>query len=188
MTQRPLNPDAQSLDEAFFARENAQLLEAMGKKAAIQERRDALRHVMKNADDALLDRLLELGISAQTILAMMLLPLARVAWADGTIDAKERAAILKAAEERDMPAGSASHELLKSWLEHKPSDSVVAAWKTYVDGMWSSLAAHEREEMRMRLLHLARGVAEAAGGFLGLGSKINPAEQAVLDEIEAALS
>ena len=188
MPQNPFNPDAHSLEEAFFARENAQLLEAMRKKAAVQERRDALRQVMKKADDALLDRLLELGVSAQTILAMMLLPLARVAWADGTIDAKERAAILKAAEERDMPAGSASHELLKSWLEHKPSDSVVAAWKTYVDGMWSSLAAHQREEMRLRLLHLARGVAEATGGFLGLGSKISPAEQAVLDEIEAALS
>ena len=187
MPQNPLNPDARSLEDAFFARENAALLEAMRKKAAHQERRDALRQVMKNADDALLDRLLELGVSAQTVLAMMLLPLARVAWADGVIDPKERAAILRAAEEREMAPGSASHELLKTWLEQKPTDAIVAAWKSYIGGVWSQLAQHERDEMRVRLLNLARGVAQAAGGFLGLGAKISDAEQAVLNDIEAAL-
>ena len=187
MPQDPYNPDARSLEDAFFARENAALLEAMRKKAAHQERRDALRLVMKTADDALLDRLLELGVSAQTILAMMLLPLARVAWADGVIDDRERAAILRAAAERDIRPGTASHQLLESWLDHQPSESVVAAWKTYIGGFWPLLAPHERDEMRERLLLVARGVAEAAGGFLGLGSA-SAAEQAVLHDIAATLS
>ena len=187
MAQNPINPDAKSLEDAFFARQNAELLEAMRKKAAREERLAALRQVMPKADDALLERLLDLGISAQTVLAMMLLPLARVAWADGTIDGKERAAILRAAEEREMRPGTASHELLKTWLEQKPSESIVAAWKGYLGSVWSHLEAHERDAMRSRLLDLARGVAQAAGGFLGIGSKISPSEQAVLDEIEAAL-
>lgn len=187
MPDRPVNPDARSLEDAFFARENAKLLEAMRQKAALEERRHALRQVMKNADDALLDRLLDLGINAQTILAMMLLPLARVAWADGTIAPKERAAILKAAEDRDLKAGTPSHELLKSWLDHKPADSIVAAWTSYLANIWPHLEAHERDEMRKRLLDLARGVAGASGGFLGLGSAISAAERVVLDEIEAAL-
>jgi len=181
------NPDAKSLEDAFFARENAALLEAMRKKAAHKERRDALHQVMPNADEALLDRLLELGVSAQTVLAMMLLPLARVAWADGVIDAREREAILKAAEQRDIRPGSASHQLLQSWLDHKPADSIVAAWKTYVAGMWTQLKPHERDEMRERLLLLARGVAEVAGGFLGMGT-ISAQEQAVLNDIAATLS
>jgi hypothetical protein len=187
VAQHPINPDAHSLEDAFFARQNAELLEAMRKKAARQERLGALRQVMPNADDALLEHLLDLGISAQTVLAMMLLPLARVAWADGAIDAKERAAILKAAEEREMRPGTASHELLKTWLEQEPSDAIVTAWKGYLGTVWSQLEASERDAMRSRLLDLARGVAQAAGGFLGLGSKISPAEQAVLDEIEVAL-
>src|SRR5262245_44151021 len=181
------NPDAKSLEDAFFARENAALLEAMRKKAAHKERQEALRQVMQNADDALLDRLLDLGVSAQTILAMMLLPLARVAWADGAIDAKEREAILKAAEERDIRPGSASHQLLQSWLVNKPSDAVNAAWKNYIGSMWGQLQPSERDEMRERLLVLARGVAEAAGGFLGLGT-IAAAEQAVLNDIAATLA
>jgi hypothetical protein len=103
------------------------------------------------------------------------------------IDAKERAAILKAAEERDIRPGTASHQLLQSWLDHNPDETVVAAWKNYVGGMCSQLAAHERDEMRTRLVHLARGVAEAAGGFLGVGT-ISAKEQAVLNDIEATLS
>jgi hypothetical protein len=118
---------------------------------------------------------------------MMLLPLIRVAWADGTIDAKERAAILKATEARGVESGTPGHNLLSSWLETKPSDSMSAVWAQYVEGLWPNLTQPERDEFRERLLVLVRGVAEAAGGFLGLGSKISPAERAILDEIEAAL-
>ena len=187
MSKPPVNPDARSLEDAFFARENAKLLQAMRERTAQQERREALRQVIKGADDALLDHLLSLGVNAETVLAMMLLPLVRVAWADGAIDAKERGAILKAADQRGLHPGTPGHDLLGAWLEHKPGESTVAAWGKYVEGIWPSLTPPERDELRERLLALARGVAEAAGGFLGLGSKISSAERVVLDEIEAAL-
>jgi len=187
MLKSPMNPDARSLEDAFFARENAKLLDEMRKKAEVQERRDALREVIKGADDALLDHLLALGVNAETALAMSMLPLVRVAWADGAIDAKEREALMKAVEERGMHPGTPGHELLNSWLEHKPSQAIQAAWEKYIQSLWPSLEPRERDELRERLLRLARGVAEAAGGFLGLGSKISPAEKSVLEEIEAAL-
>jgi len=187
MSKPPFNPDARSLEDAFFTRENARLLEEMRKKAALQERRDALRQVIKGADDTLLDHLLALGVNAETALAMMLLPLVRVAWADGAIDEKERAAILKAAEQRGVHSGTPGHDVLRTWLAQKPGESIIAAWGKYVEGIWPSLASHERDELRERLLGLARGVAEAAGGFLGLGSKISPAERALIDEIDTAL-
>jgi hypothetical protein len=187
MPKPPLNPDAFNLEDAFFARENARLLDEMRKRAALRDRRDALRQVIKGADDALLDHLLDLGVNAETVLAMMLLPLVRVAWADGAIDEKEREAILKAADQRGVQVGSPGHDVLKSWLVQKPGESIIAAWGKYLEGIWPSLAPHERDELRERLLGLARGVAEAAGGFLGLGSKISPAERAILDEVAAAL-
>jgi tellurite resistance protein len=183
----PINPDARSLEDAFFVRENAKLLDEMRKKAVLQERRDALRQVIKDADDALLDHLLALGVNAETALAMSMLPLVRVAWADGAIDAKEREALMRAVEQRGMHPGTPGHNLLSSWLEHKPGEAIEAAWEKYIRSLWPSLEPHERDELRERLLRLARTVAEAAGGFLGLGSKISPAERAVLEEIEAAL-
>ena len=187
MLKSPTNPDARSLEDAFFARENAKLLDEMRKKAALQERRDALRQVIKGADDALLDHLLALGVNAETALAMSMMPLVRVAWADGAIEAKEREALMRAVEERGVHPGTPGHDLLNSWLQHKPGEAIQAAWAKYIQSLWPSLTPHERDELRERLLRLARGVAEAAGGFLGLGSKISPAERTVLDEIEAAL-
>lgn len=186
MPKPPINPDARTLEDAFFAQENAKLLEEMRRKAELQQRRQALRDVIKGADDPLLDHLLELGINAETVLAMSLLPLARVAWADGAIEPKEREAILKAAEERGVLPGTASRDVLETWLDRKPGPSICAAWSNYIAGFWPQLTPHEQDELRGRLLRMARGVAEAAGGFLGV-AKISAAEQAVLDEIEAAL-
>jgi hypothetical protein len=187
MQKPPINPDARTLEDAFFQQENVKLLEEMRRKAELHERRENLRHVIKGADDALLDHLLALGINAETVLAMTLLPLARVAWADGAIDPKERKAILSAAEERGVLPGTSSRDLLESWLDHKPGPSICDAWSKYMAGFWPQLTAHEQGELRERMRRITRGVAEAAGGFLGLGSKISAAEQAVLDEIEAAL-
>ena len=135
----------------------------------------------------MLDHLLSLGVNAETALAMSMLPLVRVAWADGAIDAKEREALMRAVEERGMHPGTPGHKLLSNWLEHKPSQAIQAAWEKYIQSLWPSLEPRERDELRERLLRLARGVAEAAGGFLGLGSKISPAEKSVLEELEAAL-
>jgi len=182
----PLNPDARALEEAFFARENSKLLERMRERAERAERRAALREVAPHADDALLDHLIDLGIRPETALAMVLVPLAVVAWADGSIDARERAAILSAAEERGVAHGSPGHALLETWLSRPPGPEILAAWKRYIDATWSVFNDVERRAMRERMLGLARGVAEAAGGILGIRS-VSAAERAALDELEQAL-
>ncbi len=40
---KPLNPDAITIEEAFFAQENAKLLERLRQEARVQERREAAR-------------------------------------------------------------------------------------------------------------------------------------------------
>jgi tellurite resistance protein len=45
----------------------------------------------------------------------------------------------------------------------------------------------ERRRMRERMLDWAVAVAESAGGFLGLTSKISPSERAVIKELENVL-
>ena len=142
---------------------------------------------MGNVEDATLDRLLELGVSAETVLALTLVPLVRVAWADGSLDAREREAVARAAAERGLTEGTPGHRMLTAWLTAPPDSTMVEAWQQYMRGIWPSLAEPERAELRDYMLGLARGVAEAAGGFLGLGPKVSSAEAAVLKEIEAAL-
>ena len=78
-----LSSAGKSLEDAFFAKENARLLEQMRAKAKHDERRKALRDVIQIQDEGLVDHLLELGLGPETILAVTLIPLAMVAWADG---------------------------------------------------------------------------------------------------------
>jgi hypothetical protein len=187
MERHSPNPDAHNLEEAFFADENRRLLQRMREKSDKEAERAALREALPNADDALLDHFIELGIRPETALAVVLVPLALVAWADGTIDPPEREAILRGAAERGMKPGTPARELLESWLGRKPGAEVVAAWKRYVRTVGTSLGPADRHAMREGILGMARGVAQAAGGFLGLTSKISAAERAVLDDLERAL-
>jgi hypothetical protein len=178
-----LNAAARTLEDAFFARENARLLEEMRAEARKTERRQAMRDVISIEDEALVDHLLELGLGPETVLAVTLVPLAVVAWADGSIQPQERAAILKAASDKGIEPGSLAWQMLESWLSKRPDPKLVDAWKRYVQSIWPSLTAKEHDEIREMGLERARHVADAAGGFLGLTSRISASEQAALDEM-----
>jgi len=182
-----LHSAARALEDAFFARENARLLEQLRASAQKEERRQALRAVVQVQDEQLIDHLLELGLGPETVLAVALVPLAMVAWADGAIQPKEREAILRAAAEKGIAPGSVAQQVLESWLNHPPGPRLIDAWKRYTQTIWPSLSPHEREELRQVGLERARGVAEAAGGFLGLGG-VTAKERAVLDELAKVLT
>jgi hypothetical protein len=188
MERHPLNPDARNLEEAFFAEEDRRLLQRLRERREREDRLAALREVLPNADEALLERLLGLGIGPETALAVVLVPLVMVAWADGEIAPRERDAILRAAEERGVQAGTPARALLESWLGRKPGAALEQAWKRYVKTIFSHLGEAERRNARERMFGMARQVAEAAGGFLGVVSKISAAERTVLDEVDRVLS
>jgi hypothetical protein len=178
---------ARELEEAFFAEENRRLLDRLREKQERDARRSALRDVLPKADTPFLDHLLDLGCGPETILAVTFLPLAMVAWADGNVDQREREAILRAAEERGVKPGTPARQVLESWLVDKPGPGLLGTWKQYVTSLGTDLSAEERRVVRERMLDLARGVAEAAGGFLGV-ARISAAERAALDEIERTLA
>ena len=175
--------DARSLEDAFFTKENARLLAQLREK----EQREALREMVYVEDDAFLDRLIELGINPETVLALRLVPLTTVAWADGKLDDSERDAIMKAAEEKGISPGTAGHQLLETWLSRRPDQELFESWKRYVGGIWETFTDEERSQMRKTTLDLALAVAEAAGGFLGLTSKVSASERAVIKEMKSVL-
>ena len=57
-------------------------------------------------DDAVLDKLVALGLRGNTIAALSLVPLIQVAWADGTIQDNERTAILQGAHGKGLEEGT----------------------------------------------------------------------------------
>lgn len=179
--------EAKDLEEKFFAKENERLLRELREKAKIDEKRKALQAVVKVKDPAIIEHLLDMGVGPESILAVGLVPLAAVSWADGSLDDKERKAILQAASERGLTPGSPNYAMLEIWLKEKPNQQLMDAWKKYARAIYEELTPSEKVLMRESIVGKAREIAEAAGGFLGLAS-ITAAEKTLLDEMEKVLS
>lgn len=175
------------LEEKFFQERDRELLQAMREKTATRQRRKALADASGITDEGLLDQLDQRDIGAETIAALSLFPLIAVAWADGSIDAKERRAVVTAAEQGGMEKGHPGHELLEHWLDKKPDAGLMAAWKDYVAALSQTLSEPAKRALKEDVLGRARSVAETAGGLLGFGNKVSKSEQAVLDELGQAL-
>jgi hypothetical protein len=178
---------AKELEEGFFVQENARLLAKLREEAARQEKKKEFRAVLNLQNEELLDALIELGVEAETLVALSLVPLVEVAWADGTIQDKEREAILEAAEGQGVGLGTATHDLLENWLKTKPEDRLLEIWQRYIEELMGSLGEQSSRQLKDSTLGRARTVAEAAGGFLGMGS-ISAAEKAMLARLEEAFS
>jgi predicted RND superfamily exporter protein/CRP-like cAMP-binding protein len=135
-------------------------------------------------DPSLTERLARLGIRSETLAALTLIPLVRVAWADEQLDAEERSAVLRGAESVGIAQDSPSQALLRAWLEERPDPRIFEAWRDFVAALCARLTIEGQFGLREDLLGRAREVAEAAGGFLGLRS-ISRREEAVLRELQS---
>ena len=180
-----LRQSGKALEDSFFARENARLLEKLRKKEAEEAKRQAFRDA-NIVNEELIDALLELDVEPSAMAALSIVPLVAVAWADGEIQQKERDAIIKAAEEGGIEPGSDNHQLLENWLKTKPGPELLSTWKEYAHAIEERLDSVIGTELKIRLMKRTTAIAKAAGGFLGVGA-ISAAERAMLDELEHAL-
>ncbi|MDB4962762.1 MAG: hypothetical protein JWP01_2761 [Myxococcales bacterium] len=185
MAEVTLEERGRALEDQFFEKENQQKLEAMKGKLDSQRSREDLRKASGMSDDAVLDRLVALGLQSNTIAALSLVPLVQVAWADGTIQDNERTAILQGAHGKGLEAGTDGYELLQTWLKKKPTEELFVAWEAYIKALASQLNEEQNRLLKNQIVGFAKMVAAAAGGILGFG-KVSGDEEKVLTRIEAA--
>lgn len=186
MSHDKIHERGHSNQEEFFRREDEKLLAKLRATQAKENAREALSRVTGVTNAKLLDELGDVGVTSEKVAALSVYPLVEVAWADGELDAKERAAVLAYASEHGIAKGSAENALLEAWLDKQPPMHFAAAWTRLVHALCESLPPAEIEKLRSKLLDRARGVAGASGGVLGLGSKVSKAESAVLAKLEQA--
>jgi hypothetical protein len=189
----PENPEilrdrGRSLEDEFFRREDQRLLARLTELKAAETTRAALAKASGITEAAVLDALLGLGIRAETVAALSVVPLVEVAWADGSLDARERGAILEGARQSGIAPGSTAHSLLEPWLERRPDPKLLTAWIQLVRDIRARLGADEAARLKASLLDQARAVASASGGILGLGAKVSSAEAAMLARLESAFA
>lgn len=171
------------LENEFFYRVDQKLRQQLREKMRAEQRVKALRDATGITDDSVIEELAGVGFSSETLLALSLVPLVRVAWADGHIDDEEKAAVLQAAESVGHAADSPSYRLLEAWLDVEPEEAVFKAWKDYVQALSGTISKQAKETLQRDLCDRARSVAEAAGGILGL-HRVSHSEEVALAELE----
>jgi hypothetical protein len=176
-----------ALTDQFFRSHDEVLLDRMRKTRRSTEMKAVLAEVAGIRDDHVLQKLVDLEVGPETVAAIALVPLVEMAWADGTLDAKERQAVLAAADAQGIVSGSVESALLASWLSQRPEPKLIEAWQHYVRGLCGMMDEAERQGLKRDILERARTVATASGGFLGIG-KISDAEQEMLEKLEATFA
>jgi hypothetical protein len=180
-----LEERGRALENQFYEKENQEKLAAMKQKLEAKATKDELRKASGMTDDAVLEQLVTLGLRANTIAALSLVPLIQVAWADGAIQDNERTAILQGAHGKGLEEGSDGYELLQTWLKKPPTDELFAAWSAYIKSLTAALNDEQNRLLKNQIVGFAKLVAASAGGILGFG-KVSSSEESVLHRIEAA--
>ena len=153
-------------------------------EALRQEERDGIAKVLHSSDDVA-EAALELGFDRETARILHLGPVIQVAWADGVIQEDERQKVLSMAENRGIDESSAAYEFLELLLEKKPSDLFFERTNQVIAHLLERDASGLETE---DVLERAREVAEAAGGFFGLGSKISGDEKQLIEDLSKLFS
>jgi hypothetical protein len=186
MADQRLQGQQHALGDAFY-RDDAETYRAQLELRREEENAlEGLADASGISDEAVLRKLAGLGIRADTLAALTLIPLIEVAWADGKMNAREREAVLSGARSTGISEDSPSYGLIQIWIEDQPAPDLVDAWSEFMGTLCRELSEEEIEHLRGNLLGRAQEVAEAAGGFLGLGSKISKRERTVLESLERA--
>jgi hypothetical protein len=179
-----LMAQTRSMEDAYFSKEDQMLLDNLRNLQKLEVTRETLKSVSGITDAKVLDRLMQLEIHPETLSSLAVIPLVTVAWADGSVDAREREAVLKSLETASFARGI-DLKLVGHWLETKPKAQLLEGWLTYSKALAAEMTAEQKAVMRDELVGHARLVAQASGGVLGLGSVSN-AEKAVLEQLAAA--
>lgn len=165
-------------EEFFHSREQA-LLENLKRRAAAASETRKLGEALGTKDEQILEDLRALGYTAEMTRILFAVPLIAVAWADGEVSERERSLIQELAEigERDVVA---AHQL-DQWLASKPPQDFLDRSLRIIGSLLKALPPGGESGGRELVASVTR-IAEASGGFLGLGS-ISASERALIERV-----
>ena len=155
-------------EDAYFRRQDAELIAKLRQRAQLSEIAHALAEKLHTDEPELLERIRQLGVTLNTGSAFILAPLVEVAWVDGDVSHAERDTILHIARQRGVEPGSADYHQLLDWLTHRPSDEVFQTALEAIRIGLSVLPPDESEKRIATMIKTCEDVAHAAGGIAEL--------------------
>jgi tellurite resistance protein len=132
--------------------------------------------------EAVLHRIQALGFDADTARIFDLIPLVHVAWADGSVSAKERTAVFRVLEARGIPEQSEAWQLMAALLEKRPNEPFLEETLKLLSEIASTAGTKAHT-----IVDLCVAVAEAQSSLFGLGAKVNTDERKLIEHISSLL-
>ena len=83
--RNPFADSERGQEEEYFHKKEQELIEKMQRRSAIEAKRQELFQAVRVTDPKVLEDLQELGYTRETVGLLHLLPLVRIAWAEGKI-------------------------------------------------------------------------------------------------------
>lgn len=96
-------------------------------------------------DKVIVESLVDAGFEMSTLTAFIWAPVVFVAWADGNLDALEKAAILDALPNKGLSREMASMMIEHAWFTNRPKEELWRVWEEFANATLSSVPSHERE-------------------------------------------
>ena len=182
--KKGLDARAAALEGAFFARQDQALLDALRTRARERD----LARVTGIEDAGLLALLVAEGIQVETLVALLLVPMIEIAWADDRVTALESNTLHAELGDVGIRPASPAGEILEKWLAERPASQLMDAWERYVSELERTMSAEGFAELGDRITRMCRAEADSDGGVLRIGRRISPEEKAVIARVEGALA
>jgi hypothetical protein len=175
-----------ALEEEYFRKKNRELVEKMRRDAADEQARQALQAQTGLTDPEAIRELQALGFTAETVALLPLMPVIRVAWAEGGVTDAERQAIKKLARARGIADGGPADRQLSEWLSRCPEEQVFTRAMGLIRAILDSPAHSQVGVTADDLVRDCETIAAASGGIFGL-RKVSDDERALLSTIASQL-
>jgi tellurite resistance protein len=172
-------------EDEYFRQKDKELIEKLKKDAARRaERQKMAEQIGVDADNAVIDDLQGLGLTADTVKLLHLVPFVAVAWASGDVDKKEKELIIEAARAHGVDASNAAYPALMRWLNQKPAEGLLQKGLEVAAAIAGSRPVEGGSARG--ILDFSLRVAEASGGLFGI-AKVSADERKLLEKIAATL-
>lgn len=173
-------------EEEFFQKREQELIANVRKRRDQHDLRQRMIERTGVTDNQMLSELEALGYIPDTVVLLDLVPLVKVAWAEGNVSDRERQRLMEIARARAIEEGSLADQQLASWLTLRPTEDFLNRSLRVIAAMLQSRPTANQETEVQLLLDWSRSIASASGGVLGLG-RVSPEEEAALAEIREQL-
>jgi hypothetical protein len=182
-----LGERGRSQEAEYFRRRDQELLDRARELEAVTARRKQLAAALGIEDDAIVQKLAELGFDAGTAPLLDLVPAIQVAWADGSLPARERAEIERMLERPGMKeAARLGSRMVTEWLGRQPGGDLYRFATDALKLRLARLDPDTRKRLVNTIIEDCNTVAAASGGVFGIGAH-SSAESERIRELGKAL-